>query len=288
MSTLRKIDPLLLEAFVAIVETGSFSAAAQRIGRTPSAISMQMTRLEALFAPAALFQVHGRRKRLTARGEVLLTHARRILQINDSLWNSMAAAGGPHRIRFGTPDDYLNTLLPNVLDRFAAVYPEAEVELTCEPNEALNQLIERSKIDLAVVTKRPDDRDSEVLRSEPIVWVCASREILRREPTMPLALFQPGCLARQLALDACVKAQLPHKVAYSSPSLSGVLTPVRAGLAAAPIARCSVPPDLLILDEADGMPMIEPLVLALKRSKAPLQGALVDFLANEISMELRR
>ncbi|MCJ9673281.1 MULTISPECIES: LysR substrate-binding domain-containing protein [unclassified Neorhizobium] len=286
MSILRKIDPLLLEVFVAIADSGSFSAAADRVGRTKSAVSMQMKRLEALFEGNPIFEIQGRSKRLTTHGEQLLAHARLILRLNDSLWKTMAQKNGPGLIRLGAPDDYVYTLLPNILERYAKKFPRVEIEVTCEPSEGLSDLIGRNALDLAVVTRRPNDDVSRTIRLEPIVWATAKGRRFSKSEPLPLAMFQPGCVARAKTIEACARVGLAYRIAYSSPSIAGLLSPVRAGLAVAAIARCSVPADLEILAEGNDLPEVNGLDIALMRGGSSEHPHFVQHLADEIHASL--
>lgn len=286
MTVLRNIDPVLLETFVAIAETGSFGSAAVRVGRSRSAVSMQMRRLEELFASTPLFQQSGRRKRLSGTGEILLSHARNILRLNDTLWQSMAAANSPGIIRLGAPDDYVYTLLPDILERYAKVFPHIHVEVTCEPSEELSELITLSKLDLAVVTRRPADKVSRTIRVEPLVWVAAKGRRFPPDEPLPLAMFQHGCVARSQTIEACARAGRDYRVAYSSPSIAGLLSPVKAGLAAAAIARCSVPNDLEVLPPSDDLPEIGGIDIALMRNDALDIPDFVRGLADEIQASL--
>jgi DNA-binding transcriptional LysR family regulator len=287
MANLRNIDPFLLEVFVAISDSGSFSAAAEKVGRTRSAVSMQMKRLEALFEHTPIFEFNGRTKRLTEKGEQLLVHSRAILQLNDTLWQKMAQAHGPGTVRLGAPDDYAYALLPNILERFGQRFPQVQVELTCEPSEELAERIARHEIDLAVVTRRPHDDVSQVVRIEPVVWAKAKGKPIDLTQPLPLAVFQPGCVTRTQAIEACATANKEYRIAYTSHSLAGILSPVRAGLAIAAIARCSVPDDLEIVEFDRTLPELKGIDLALMKSKRHGQTAFVQHLTEEICTSLR-
>ncbi|SIR43839.1 transcriptional regulator, LysR family [Rhizobium sp. RU35A] len=287
MPNLRKIDPLLLQALVAIADGGSFGAAAEKVGRTKSAVSMQMKRLESLFASTPIFEQRGRTKRLTEQGEQLLAHARVILQMNDTLWHKMALAQGPETVRLGAPDDYAYALLPNILERFGRSFPNVQVELTCEPSEGLSARIGRNELDLALVTRRPNDDISQVIRMEPVVWAKARGKPLDMTQPLPLAVFQPGCVSRAHIIEACTKANRPYRIAYSSHSLAGILSPVRAGLAIAAIALCSVPDDLDVIEPGPDLPEVKGIDLALMRSGSRGQPVFVQHLMEEICESLR-
>src|ERR1700709_956831 len=85
------LDPDLLRAFVHIAEEGSFTRAAQRVGRTQSAVSMQVQRLESLLGERLLSRGKGGTVHLTPHGQFLLARAREMLALNDEIWTSFRA-----------------------------------------------------------------------------------------------------------------------------------------------------------------------------------------------------
>jgi DNA-binding transcriptional LysR family regulator len=209
------IDPLLLKTFVAVSETGSFAKAAIRVGRTQSAISMQMKRLEALAGPPALFTRVGRSMVLTERAEAMVRLARRVLKAHEEMLHEFNRCAEAREIRLGSPEDYVDALLPKVLHRFATLYPKVEVSVVCDTSEALHRQVAEEKVDLAVVTAGKETPISAAIRQEPLVWVASTDHRPEMEPIVPLAMFQPGCMSRALAIDACVEADIDHRVAYS-------------------------------------------------------------------------
>ncbi|WP_175577783.1 LysR substrate-binding domain-containing protein [Mongoliimonas terrestris] len=275
----------MLSTLVAIAETGTFAGAAARIGRTESAVSMQMKRLEELVGGSPIFLRDGRRRTLTDRGEVLLAQARKLLEVHDETWRVLGLAQMSGTIRLGTPEDYVGTLLPRALDRFAKLHPHVEVAVTCEPSGSLAKLVQDRRIDLALVTRGPGMEESEFLYHEPTVWVTSPHHTAHLEPVAPLALFQPGCSGRAAALEAWTRSGRPHRLAYSSPSVAGLLTIVRAGLGVAALARCSVPPDLMVIDDNDRFPDLPDLPIVLLRS-AGLDSPQANALAREIRSSL--
>ncbi|MCW5712268.1 LysR substrate-binding domain-containing protein [Shinella sumterensis] len=282
------IDPLLLRTFVAVAETGSFAKAATRVGRTQSAVSMQMKRLEDLAGPPALFARVGRNMVLTARAETIVCFARRVLKAHEDMLQEFNRQGATQEIRLGSPEDYVNALLPKALDRFAVIFPNLEVSVVCDTSEALHRHVAESRIDLAVVTAGKETPIGTAVRQEPLVWVASLDHRPELESVVPLAVFQPGCTSRAVAIDACVEAEISHRVAYSSPSLAGLLPAVRQGLAIAALARCSVPRGLRILSSAERMPRLPSLTISMLRSDAARTRSLVNALADEMRTSLHR
>ena len=124
MSAPLDIDQL--QTFIAIVDSGSFTKAADRVYKTQSAVSMQMRRLEERIGKQ-LFIKDGRGNRLTVEGEKLLNYARRIIRLN----NEAIAAFDDNRLegtlRIGTPDDYADRYMPEIIGRFAKTHPNVEL-----------------------------------------------------------------------------------------------------------------------------------------------------------------
>ncbi|MDR3672211.1 MAG: LysR substrate-binding domain-containing protein [Holophaga sp.] len=277
------LDLDLLRTFVAVCETGNFSHAAPRIGRSQSAISMQMQRLEQLVDRQLL--VRGSRTvKPNAPGADFLVYARRLLRLSDEALASVSRPQERGRVRLGVPDDYAAALLPPALSRFAREHPRVTVELACEPSRKLVPAIEQGRLDLAIITRLPD-QPLEVLRLENLVWVTAPDHATWEEDPLPLALFE-DCAARRNLLEGLNHAGRSYRSAYSSESTLGLIAAVQSGLAVAGLARCSVPPALRIIGEAQGLPALRDLELGLlgdSTESAPAIRRLAQFLRQELA-----
>lgn len=254
------LDPDLLRSFIAIVDLGGIARAAEAVGRTQSAVSMQMQRLEDLTG-RALLRRQGRGTALTPAGEILVPHARRLLRAQEEAWRDLVQPPLSGQVRLGMPDDYAARLLPGPLARFAAEHPAVSVQLYCEPSSILMGLMVEGALDLAIVT-RPDGWRGEALRFEPVIWVAAEDFDLGRRP-LPVALYRDGCPARDRARQALALAGIDWREAYGSDSMTGLLAAVRAGLAVAALPACAAPPEMRRLTAADGLPLLGPSVVGL-------------------------
>lgn len=264
---MRHLDPDLLRTFLAIVEDGSFRAAADRVGRTQSAVSMQIQRLEDV-AGHALFTRERPWPRLTPKGEALLGYARKILNLQEEALATLSGTPTTGAVRFGISDDYAGGILAGILERFAGDFPQIDLELRCETSATLARLITEGEVDIAVISQVPDLPPGHFFRHEPLVWATSARRpALGREP-LPLAVFQPDCLARQWAVAALTEAGISHRIAYSSPNLAALLTVVEAGLAVAALPLSSATDRLKILKVRDGFPPLPNLSLGVLTSKS--------------------
>ena len=206
---LATLEPELLRSFVAIAETGSFTAAASRVHRTQSAVSMQIKRLEELLG-RALFVREGRSVSLTRDGDTLLAHARRILRSHGEALAAFDRDALAGEVTIGAPDDYASTFLPRILARFAENHARVHVNVVCQPSvELLRRLAERT-VDLALVTQGSGERGGTVVHHEPLVWVTSARHRVHEQEPLPLAIFEPGCSFRRAATESLATHRPRH------------------------------------------------------------------------------
>jgi DNA-binding transcriptional LysR family regulator len=260
------IEPELLHAFVAIAESGSFTEAARRVHRTQSAVSMQIRRLEDLLG-RPVFVREGRTVRLNADGELLLGHARRILNAHREALATFAQPELQGTVSLGTVDEYAVTFLPSILARFAETHPLVHVQVICDMSTNLLRRLSDNEIDFAMVTHGYGDDAGIVLLREPLVWVTSASHSAQMMDPVPLALFHAGCKFRQWAIDALAKQALSYRIAYTSISLAGIDAALRAGLAVSALPRSNVGAGLRILDERDGFPPLPSYQIALRRAE---------------------
>src|SRR3954470_12137908 len=147
----------LLRSFAAVADTKSFTAAAELVARTQSAVSVQIKRLEEVVG-RRVFERTSRSLSLTADGETLLGYARRILELNDESVRRMIEPPLAGEIRVGITEYFVPTQLPQILARFAAAYPGVLLEVQMGLSNALRQQLERRKLDAIIVRLDPSER----------------------------------------------------------------------------------------------------------------------------------
>lgn len=278
------LDLDLLRTFVTVIETGSLSAAAPRVGRSQSAVSMQMQRLEQAVGKQLLIR-NPRSVEPNLTGENFLNYARRLLRLSDEAWANVTRPEETGSVRLGVPDDYAAFLLPPVLSRFAEEHPLVTVELVCEQSTSLVKAIDEDRVNLAIVT-RGATQPLEVIRRERLIWVASPTHVAWENDPLRIALFEPGCAARMNVLDALGDADRSYRCTYSSASLLGLIAVVQAGLAVAALAACSVPSTLRIIGENEGLPPLRDLEIGIMRSpvsSSPAIDRLNDFLRRELA-----
>jgi DNA-binding transcriptional LysR family regulator len=282
------IDPDLLRAFAFIAEEGSFTRAAERVGRTQSAVSMQVQRLEQMLGQRVLQRGKGGAVQLTPHGQYLLDRSRELLALNDEIWGTFRAPQVHGNVRLGTPDDYALRYLPQVLKRFADSHPAVEVDVTCAPSEELMERLKAGELDLTLCSEGNEPRrwPSTELWRGPLVWITSARFAPQRQSPLPLALAAGGCAWARAALRALDKAGLRYRMAYSSASLAGTYAPVLAGLAVTVSPITSLPEGLRPLRADEGLPELPDTGILLLKSRDPRQ-PVTDVLASHITETFR-
>ncbi|MFI8746925.1 LysR substrate-binding domain-containing protein [Pseudomonas sp. NPDC077186] len=278
MALYPSIDSELLRTFVAIVDQGGFTRAAEAVNRTQSAVSMQMKRLEEDVMQRPLFQRDGRQVSLTAEGQLLLGYARRILKLHGELLTTLREPHMVGTVRIGTPDDYVMRFMPGILSRFAQAYPMVQVELHCEPSF---QLLQRQDLDLTIVTREPGKEIGQLLRQERIVWAEAQGFSPHEQEPLPLAMFNSQCFCRSWACNALDAMEREYRIAYTSPSLSAIMAVVSAGLAITAQLQSLITADMRIIGEAEGLPAMPSASIVLLRNEAS-QSPVTECLAEHI------
>ncbi len=285
MAAPQTIDPELLRALVAVVECGGFSQAAGRLLRGQSAVSLQIKRLEDQLG-TRLLDRSARRVQLTAEGELIIGHARRILSMHEEL---IARAREPELagvVRLGAPEDFATSRLPRILASFARSHPKVALEVTCELTLELLARFEAGGLDIALVKREPTlALEGTRVWREQLVWVSGEPELAWREDALPLVCSPLPCVYRGRATHALDAARRPWRIAYSCGSLAGNHAAVRAGLGVTVLPKDMVPHDLFVLDEEPaGLPRLRDTEVALVSAptlSAPAQ-RLRDYVIREL------
>ena len=275
------LDIDLLKTFIAIAEHGSYTKAAEHVHKTQSAISMQMKRLEEIIE-RPVFHKQGRSNALTSDGQRLLDYAYRIAKLNDEAVNTFRQPELTGLIRFGTPEDYADRLLPEILARFARSHPLVQVDVECLSSSALANAVKQNSLDLSIVTSGKDIECDTIIRREQLVWVTAKRHHTHEQEVLPLALSHITCNWRHMAINALDAINRPYRIAYASSNSNAISASVLAGTAIAAIPKFTIRPGMRILGQADNFPPLGDFEIGLLRADAAPNNA-IDALACHIT-----
>jgi len=259
---LANLDMDVLRTLAVAMDLGGFSKAAERLGRSQSAVSLQMRRLEERVG-RPLFRREGRGLALTDVGDVVLSYARQILELNDQ---AVAAARGiaiGGSVRFGVPQDFGDSWLPGVLARFSRAHPSVLIEVRVDRANKLVERIAEGGLDLALMWGNPPVANTVTVQRLPMVWIGLKGYAVPRGDTVPLALFESPCVFRQPGVEALERTHRPWRLAFTSPSLSGLWAAAAAGLGVTVRTPLGLPSPLAVLGKSSGLPKLPQIALSL-------------------------
>ena len=276
---MQLLDNDVLRTFVAIAESGSFTKAAKHVHRTPSAISMQIKRLEETVGKSLFFR-DARHVSLTAEGEVLLSYGRRLLKLNEEAMQQFLSPTLEGRVGFGTSDDIGTRILPNLLAQFSRSYPAIQIDVVVDNSITNQRRVESGELDMALVVVGNEGQEpirGEIVHSEPLVWAGREGGIAAHQSPLPVALAPQGCVWRWMTVGALDRAGVRYRVAYTCEHSAGQEAAMLADLAVAAFPLSLVRAPLRkVSDEI--LPELGNYQIALVRGKtSPISDALASF-----------
>ncbi|MBT2323330.1 LysR family transcriptional regulator [Variovorax paradoxus] len=277
----------VLRSFSTGMALGSFARAADKLGRSTSAVSAQLKKLESQ-AGTALFRKAGRGLELTDAGETMLAYAHRLLEINDEAAAAMRGVDLQGWVRLGLQEDLGETLLPGVLGRFARAHPRVRIEACVARSAELRERLHLGQLDLALIWEaegRLALAHGERLVRLPLQWVgpaaagtlaAAPWWIERQRPgarrskeALPLVLLDAPCPLREIVTTVLERAGIPWRHAFTSASLAALWAATSAGLGLSARTSFGLPPQVRALDRAGtGLPALPQMALAMYRAQA--------------------
>lgn len=266
------LDFELLRTFVAVADCGGFHRAAERLNLTQSTVSQQIKRLE-LAVNRPLLQRTTRSVALTDNGEMLLSDARRLLQLEEAARLRLTAPRLSGLVRLGVVEEIAGSSLPSSLGRFAALHRDVKLEVETGVSAELISQLDAGRLDV-VFAKRPlGTSKGRLAWREPLVWAAADTFDFVPGAALPLALYRERSVSREAALIVLQNSDLTWEIVYTSPSLTGVRAAALAGLAVTPLPASAVIPGLRILGAEEGLPRLPDLEFAIFEKTRPDKAA---------------
>lgn len=287
----RHLDIEALRALACIVDTASFSTTAQQLGRTQSAVSLQIKRLEQTVGQTLVRRVQGRVDGPTAEGVALLAYARQILRLNDEAYATVAQDAAPGTLRVGLPEELMESVFPAVMPQFQALYPRLRLFLQADTSVALRQLLADGALDLTIYKHCGDlaSAADQVIWREPLVWMAgeAYRNMFPAQlpEALPLALFGENCVFRLAVTSALVRANIPWALQYTGSSTTGLSHAVRCGLGITALPRSLLGPGMALLANAalPDLPPAQLLVAYAAGSRSVAAGRFVGLISEALA-----
>jgi len=280
------LDIRMLRSLASVVDTGSITETARRLGRTQPAISLQIQRLEHITGKV-LFHHEGRRMLLTPDGDMVLAYAKSILRLHDELLSRLSSPEVQGHVVLGTPDLYAAYMLPSVLSVFKETFPRIQVEVRCALSTPTVDRVQRGEVDIALVTRMNDFTRGLVVHQEQLVWMVGEHSQAQFQDPVPLALLPPGNVYREYAIDRVERAGRKWQIACVSESVSGLQAAVFAGMAITVLGRCALVTGMRELTPGEGflpLPKVDLLLYKAQGAASPAVDALHDYLAHYVGL----
>ena len=262
------LDLELLRTLVFIAEEGSFTKAAERVGRTQSAVTLQMQKLEALVGHPLVVRSKGGPVEMTPHGHSLVEKAQAMLKLNEDAWLALSSSDVPATIRLGASSAYTTQYLSKTVEKFSEAYPHVLLEVTEGHSCQIASQLRDGPFDLVMCEQNFEPRGwatTEIWRG-PLRWVTSTEISAHTERPLPLSLapancpwrpsWMDDCAWRNAALQSLKRAGIPNSVIASATSFDGVYAPVIAGRAVTVTNGFRLPPGLRLIEEDEGLPAL--------------------------------
>lgn len=277
----KTLDLQALRALITANDVGGFRQAATQLNRTPSAVSLQMKRLQRSLG-VTLFRKDGRRVALTESGELVLRFSRQLLALNDELLDTVRGASLTGQVRLGCSQDFADSVLPGVLSRFVKLYPLVLVEVHIEGNASLVEAVKQGRLDVALAVGHDSVRTSRTMGECQLAWIAGRQFALRDSGPVPLVALGPQCAFRMEAIRRLDEKRIPWRLAAVSPSLAGLWATARGGLGITARSAHDVPADLVAHATLFGLPTLGAFPITL-HARTPIRNPCIKRLYEIVS-----
>ena len=239
------IDTLTLHCFISLAETGSFTKAAEMVGRTQSAVSQQMAKLENILGKSLYNR--GKFFSLTKEGELFLGYAKQIYALHREALDRFKEPDLSGEVKFGLPEDFASMYLSDILVDFSRIHPRVFLNVECDLTLNLFDKFKYGEFDLVLLKmNKPADFSHGInVCSEKLEWVGDINLIKQKKDAgIPLVLSPDPCVYRARAITALNKKKVKWRLVFSSQSYAGTVAAVKAGLGITVLPRTMIPDDL--------------------------------------------
>lgn len=250
-----KLDIESLHAFKTVVNTGGFTAAAEKLSLTQSAVSWKLKRLEERVG-CALIRREGRSIALTDDGRELMTYADQMLAAHDAAVRHFQRSVLTGNVRLGTTDVIAVGDFGRIIGRFQRTHPGVKLQVSVELPLTILDWLEQGAIDVAIVPV--DDSmmkvGDTVLWEDDLVWAQSKDWDFSGVDRIPLVSFGEKCFFRRLTSQLLNEASVPFDIVMECSSVSGVQDAVSGGVGLTLINRRLLTDDQCIWPNGANIP----------------------------------
>jgi DNA-binding transcriptional LysR family regulator len=282
---MRAIPIDVLRAFVAVVDSRGFTRAAEDLGRTQPAVSLQVKRLEELIE-APLFE-KASRLTLTRSGEICLDYGRKILAQHDEMLDFVGRhRAGNDPIRLGMPGEFAAFLVPNLASLTHRGRQRLNFDFTCELSETLLDRLRANQLDVALALTSDGGAEDAVAEWRlPMGWISAPGYQTSKDGPVQLITTPERSLYYRIAAAALHRAGRKFEIVCKSANFDVLKTAVDSGFGVSAIAKGLAPKGSQFVPSAEiaGLPDVTLGLFARAGGASPPSRPLVDHMIDVLS-----
>ena len=286
-----QLDVESLRTFMAVLDRGGMTRAAEFLGVTQSAVSWKIKRLEQRVGRPLLLR-DGHDLRPSRDGRVILDEARSIVEAHDRLVHRLESPDFTGTMRVGANEEIAPTRMAGILGRFRELHPEATIEFVVNQTRLLRPMLQRAQVDVAVIEVtdeelRPDDV---VLWSDELHWV-THRDVPHTEGVGPLVTFGDNGFVRPVLEPILKRHGIDYEYTVATPNSTGVRAMVAAGLGVAVLPSWFLDSDdevveWTLAESLDPLPTVHQVVRTVPGEVPSITAPLIAAITDEF-MDLR-
>ncbi|WP_284617116.1 LysR substrate-binding domain-containing protein [Aquabacterium humicola] len=273
-----------LRAFLVLAEEGSLAAAGNSLGRTPSALSLQISALEQRIG-RRLFTRGARGMALSPAGEVLLRYAREMVAVEAAAHAAVRGLSVAGDVTFGMPQDFASSRLAATLQRFRRTHAGVRVHAVIERNNVIARQVSERALDLALLIGRRRHALAVTACARPTRWYAAPGLQWKGAAPLPLVMLEEPCIYRDDALKALQRAGVRHEIAFTTGSVPAMWAAVQAGTGVTARMDLGAARDVADAGARLGLPALPSTQLSLVRCRPSTVDA-VEALAEQVRTSL--
>jgi DNA-binding transcriptional LysR family regulator len=255
---MKNIPTELLRTYVTIVELNGFTQAAELLGRTQPAISLQVKRLETLLGQTLLVRL-GQRVEQNYSGKILYRYAKQILALNDEALTQFMNTAVTGNVHFGVPSEFATTILPKIVRHFSDAYPDVSLEVTSALTQELLEKQhnkEYGNYDLILASHYTPIEGSEWIKNDDLVWLSSENHDVHLQDPLPLIVAPDGCCYRERAIEVLNANNRAWRIIYTNSDVGGIEAAINEGLGVTVLTKSTAPEHLRQLRPSDKLPRL--------------------------------
>ncbi|MFM0328860.1 LysR family transcriptional regulator [Paraburkholderia strydomiana] len=262
----RGFDLTQLRTFVAVAESGSVSAGAERVFLSQSSVSEQLKKLEER-AGQPLFMRSKQGVSATPAGSRLLEHARRIIAMSEAAFEDLQGRSLDGELRIAITDYYRPHDIARILKTFSEQHPRLKLHVTVLPSAVIDSSAGDDAsfdigLSLRLVTGNSrassgrSSAQSTVVRREKLLWASASDASPRPVAPYQLVLLPSSCQLQRFVVKLLDENKVSYVVSHSASGVAGLQLALKAGLGISCLNESSIGAGVVACPPGIGLPAL--------------------------------